>query len=457
SAARAADATTKCGQYTVRVQDLASDYRLQRLTLSGPAGTVTRVEDAGVELSFCQDITNDGHPEALIGTFSGGAHCCFTQHLWSLAPQPRKLLELHTGDAPTMTPRQLDGRGPLELVTYDGRFAYAYGLSFAASPFLPVVYSLKGGRYVNDTRSFPGVLLNAHRQSLGRDDATAALSGTAALIAAGQEAQAASFLVGFPPKVRAWLQSYLPDLRQDLSNYGMEDWPARASLKADTFGVGGSFSAAGTREYSAVTLDAGGRRSLRLFRAGGEAVSASPPLLSTDARGSWQPRFTVRRQDGRDDLVLRDDTSGSARYRPYRLGATASELSDSLATFTRFLGGLTRLAELNERISNTSAPRTAAQTSELQARLATFRRDALAWGDPRGTTLDLPRLDYFLLGSISAASDGPASATWRATVYAAADGDPNERYHLSADLTLADGSWSLRHWTLTPLPRDAPL
>ncbi|WP_045234278.1 hypothetical protein, partial [Deinococcus pimensis] len=130
----------------------------ERATLRGPSGLIGRVQDERAGLQWCRDVTGDGVPEALLFTYSGGAHCCTEHTLYTLSTPPRELLHAYSGNVAELVPAQLDGRGPLELLSYDNRFAYAYGLCFACSPFLPVVYALRDGLYVDDSRSFPGLI-----------------------------------------------------------------------------------------------------------------------------------------------------------------------------------------------------------------------------------------------------------------------------------------------------------
>jgi hypothetical protein len=105
------------------------------------------------------DIDNDGISELLITDFSGGAHCCFTYYLYSRSPDLRLLGVFEMGNG-GLRFEDLDGDGILEGVgDYDG-FAY-YDFCYAASPFLPLVFSLTNGRYVEDTKSYPNSIKKA--------------------------------------------------------------------------------------------------------------------------------------------------------------------------------------------------------------------------------------------------------------------------------------------------------
>ncbi len=83
------------------------------------------------------DITGDEIPEAIIQSYSGGAHCCFTTTAYSLGDQPEQILALAGGDCSGEF-QDLNGDGVYEFVTCDDRFAYAF-CAYAGSPLVQVV------------------------------------------------------------------------------------------------------------------------------------------------------------------------------------------------------------------------------------------------------------------------------------------------------------------------------
>ena len=83
------------------------------------------------------DITGDGMPEAILRTYSGGAHCCFSTVVYSLGERLELRLETAASNCSGEF-RDLDDDGPLEFVTCDDRFAYAY-CPYAASPVVTAV------------------------------------------------------------------------------------------------------------------------------------------------------------------------------------------------------------------------------------------------------------------------------------------------------------------------------
>jgi hypothetical protein len=107
---------------------------------------------------WCGDILGDGRTALAYVTYSGGAHCCYSPSIVLLQPGGRHVLDAYLGNGGLSTPEQLDGSGPLELLGASDVFAYFGDLSFAASPFLPLVYVYDGTQYVGATRQFPDLI-----------------------------------------------------------------------------------------------------------------------------------------------------------------------------------------------------------------------------------------------------------------------------------------------------------
>lgn len=104
---------------------------------------------------WCGDVVGDGSQVLGLETFSGGAHCCFSVSVVALEPSARHLLDVDLGNGGLAAPEQIDGSGSLELPGGSDVFAYFDDLSFAASPFMPLVFAYDGQRYVEATRQFP--------------------------------------------------------------------------------------------------------------------------------------------------------------------------------------------------------------------------------------------------------------------------------------------------------------
>jgi hypothetical protein len=107
---------------------------------------------------WCMDALGDGTQVLAYETFSGGAHCCFSSAVLLLEPDGRHLLDADLGNGGLGTPRQLGSGGPQELLADSDVFAYFDDLSFAASPFMPLIYQYDGQQYTEATRQFPDYL-----------------------------------------------------------------------------------------------------------------------------------------------------------------------------------------------------------------------------------------------------------------------------------------------------------
>jgi hypothetical protein len=106
---------------------------------------------------WCGDLLGNGSQVLGYENFSGGAHCCFSVSIAPLQPGAAHLLDVDLGNGGLSQPQQLDGDGPLELVGASDVLAYFDDLSYAASPFLSLVfaYDPASQQYVEATREFP--------------------------------------------------------------------------------------------------------------------------------------------------------------------------------------------------------------------------------------------------------------------------------------------------------------
>jgi hypothetical protein len=104
-----------------------------------------------------KDIDGDAVPEAIVSTYSGGAHCCtnFTIHGWRQGQSITTETGLLDSDGGEF--KDLDGDGRQEFWTVDNAFLYAFD-SYAGS-FAPTrIYHYKDGKLVDVTRKYPKVL-----------------------------------------------------------------------------------------------------------------------------------------------------------------------------------------------------------------------------------------------------------------------------------------------------------
>ncbi|MGB7433326.1 MAG: hypothetical protein WA921_12750 [Ahrensia sp.] len=95
------------------------------------------------------DNTNQT-PEIFISTYSGGAHCCNEITVLTKTDQGWKAVDAgaYNGDPESLYPRDVDGDGISEIVTYDNRFLYEFA-SYAGSYAPRQILALRGADIVD--------------------------------------------------------------------------------------------------------------------------------------------------------------------------------------------------------------------------------------------------------------------------------------------------------------------
>lgn len=460
----------KCGAYTVRTVENGFDDPEDSISLIRGGRTYVKLTDVMVEMQQCGDITGDGVPEVVLMQFSGGAHCCATHSVYTLSTPPRRILRAFTGHGDSIGIEQLDGQGAKEILSNDWRFAYAYGMSFADSPALPLIYSYQGGQYVENTRAFPGWLLKNVVPATSKNFAGGdALYSYGLYLLAGQPAGADAYLKTLRPEDRAWLENYAPDIRQSMDSAGIQDWPQRAGVKDENsaFGLGGAFTRPGVLEYLTVIKEAGSAASLRLYHKQGSKIISSPALQTfalpvgedfSDLR--WWPGFTVRRSSGRDDAIVEDRTNGNVRYPVYRVSnAAATQVqNDPLAVAAGLLADVSSVSRLVQRRyeRNSDHPLSAAQLTELDRKIGLAAQRAQPWANLNSSKLDLPKLGYFSVQSVEVGREDKTTslvagvvevASVTSTDFSIAD---SQRYTYAIFLENRNGTWAVTRWQLTP-------
>jgi hypothetical protein len=167
--------SAQCGPYTVTWNEVRSfDIRVPgSATLTVTSADGQPVVDLSQPLQpgekiiplWCGDVLGDGSQALALEAFSGGAHCCFSARVIQLDGGGQHLLDADLGNGGLVQPQQLDGGGPLELPAACDVFAYFDDLSFAASPFMPLVFAYDGTQYVEATRQFPDRITAAIAQA----------------------------------------------------------------------------------------------------------------------------------------------------------------------------------------------------------------------------------------------------------------------------------------------------
>jgi len=114
------------GQELAKVEDAKIDY------FGGALSDFDRGDKRNLVPAIGGSITGATEPELAIESYSGGAHCCTTVHLFRLGAERLQPLGTIEGGNFPVAFRQLDKDPALEAATYDNAFAY-WKASFAES------------------------------------------------------------------------------------------------------------------------------------------------------------------------------------------------------------------------------------------------------------------------------------------------------------------------------------
>lgn len=220
--------TDRCGSYNVerkKASPTGSNLPMADIiTISTSTGVfVVELKNeepfAAIGIDWCYDLNADGLIEMSVYTFSGGAHCCTSQAIYTFnGPKSELLMLYEAGNAGSLLPQELDGKAPVELTGQDDRLAYFGDLSYAVSPSLVTVFAYKSGKYVDSTKDFPAVVQQYRSQLV----ALYRTCGSSPAIidcqkGVGLGVMAESLVLGDwtsfvstldpPPEVRAWLDA----------------------------------------------------------------------------------------------------------------------------------------------------------------------------------------------------------------------------------------------------------
>jgi len=136
------------GRYTVQLwRNTAADaWSFDNIaTISAGGQTLVQVEMASALGDLTgTDVTGEGHPDVIVETFTGGAHCCFSTLVYDLGPTLTRVLETPQSNCGGRF-EDLDGDSVFEFVTCDDLFAYAY-CPYAASPAVQVILQYDPGQ-----------------------------------------------------------------------------------------------------------------------------------------------------------------------------------------------------------------------------------------------------------------------------------------------------------------------
>jgi Protein of unknown function (DUF4232) len=149
------------------------------------------------------DLEHNGSPDVVLDLYSGGAHCCTIEQVFSYAPSSGTYAKAeHNFGDPGDRIRVTDGRDL--FFTRDDRFAYAF-TDYAASGLPLQILSFSNGQFHDATRTFPTQIaadanawMKVFNEMAGQHYSDSV--GIAAAWAADEE------LLGHGPRAQAFLQ-----------------------------------------------------------------------------------------------------------------------------------------------------------------------------------------------------------------------------------------------------------
>ena len=92
-----------------------------------------------------RDLTGDGHPDAHLTSYTGGANCCTTHHVLQLKPQVKRVAVQSTGSVSGSEFIEIPGRKAPVMISADDSSANVFA-PFATSYFPLVVLEVRNGR-----------------------------------------------------------------------------------------------------------------------------------------------------------------------------------------------------------------------------------------------------------------------------------------------------------------------
>ena len=104
------------------------------------------------------DLEGNGQPDVVLDLYTGGAHCCTVEQIFSFDPGTMTYVKVERdfGD-PGVAIDDLGHNGRYELLTADDLFAYEF-TDFAASGLPIQIFSYSGGHFRDVTRSYPKLI-----------------------------------------------------------------------------------------------------------------------------------------------------------------------------------------------------------------------------------------------------------------------------------------------------------
>lgn len=141
--------SSSVGKYEVRLRpgkDAKSrDPVCRAYLVDGARRETMLLEDRSVSIyqGTGDDVFGNGYPSLILEGYSGGAHCCYTYVLVSLAERPLILPPIENG-APFFFFKD-SASGQYRIMTSDGAFDYFDGMCYLCAPFPRVVLKVEAG------------------------------------------------------------------------------------------------------------------------------------------------------------------------------------------------------------------------------------------------------------------------------------------------------------------------
>lgn len=213
------------GEYGLQLENTGAEG--QRLRIIKDGHTLIQVEDYMLSHTTAE-ITGRPPTELIVSGFSGGAHCCTTNYVFTQEGGLRNILVQFGGDGGIST-EDLDEDGKDELV-FQKVYSYFGDLPFSESPVAVQVFTWDGARFYDATLRYPqptkqlaAEYRNECQEKLiqGADDFElegCALGFWANSLLTGQGANAKSWLMQkMPYEVRKWLLANEEDILNSVS------------------------------------------------------------------------------------------------------------------------------------------------------------------------------------------------------------------------------------------------
>jgi hypothetical protein len=103
------------------------------------------------------DLESDGQPDVVLGLYSGGAHCCFVDQVYSLDPGTMTYVKTEHDFQDAGAAIKNLGGGHFRFVSASEAFAYVFS-DFADSGAPLQIWSFSGRKFHDVTRRYPKLI-----------------------------------------------------------------------------------------------------------------------------------------------------------------------------------------------------------------------------------------------------------------------------------------------------------